>query len=479
MTEKAVPEFPEMPTDALSPTPLSLVQLAHAKQRVWGLAYIQQNRTRRRASWIAAAILAAYVSFSAFRIFTYYPIAVRLEHSLFTGYSPLLLAMLPTLVRRDGGRSGSSWALFWVVLVSDVSASSGLFSTGQYLNAAVYVMAEILIGTLLPWGLRISDDPSVDWNLVALERITVARTARGGHTYPSIIDTPRKAEEIAAAWLRRFGYRDALVTPVGADDGVDAGSFGAVAQVKWTQRPITAPDVRDLAGTGAPGQARYFFSKSGYTKPALRWAKDFEHPVRLFILGDDGNLLACNYRARRSLWNAPSHIPVASRVPASRGLPPISIFFGIGSLLIASRYASATIRLFISNQTALAVSCAIGALLLVSIFIRYLAFPVTRIIWNIRRRKPASIAEAFNGPALPEVDKGLPSDAFVGFEQDLIRRIIDLGLDILVYARAFHRIFCSRRLKPPVTSAPWPFGTVLSLSKKAIRAAENRIGLRA
>lgn len=113
----------------------------------------------------------------------------------------------------------------------------------------------------------------------------LVRSARGGHSYKSLIDSPRKAEEIAAAWLRRFGYRDALVTPVGPDDGVDAGSFGAVAHGKWTGRPVSAPDVRRLAGTGKPGQARFLFSKSGYTKPALRWAADPERTVKLFIMG--------------------------------------------------------------------------------------------------------------------------------------------------------------------------------------------------
>jgi hypothetical protein len=292
--------------------------------------------------------------------------------------------------------------------VVDAVGGSGLLANGEYALGVSYVLSVLGIGAVLLWGLHIPDDPSVDWDLVFLEQLSVVRSARGGHSYAPIIGSPRKAEEIAAAWLRRFGYRDALVTPVGVDDGVDAGSFGAVAQVKWTKRPIGAKDVRDLAGTGRPGQARFSISKSGYTKPALRWAADPERLVHLFIMGDDGNIVACNYRARRSLWHAPPHVPVASRKPASRWLPWVCITGGVFALLDAIFFAYAMVRIFLVGQALLGVVFGVMAVALAAVFVPTVLLPGVRITRNVRRGQLAEIRESFRGPRLPEVDKGLP-----------------------------------------------------------------------
>jgi hypothetical protein len=318
-----------------------------------------------------------------------------------------------------------------------------------------YVLSALGIGGVLAWGLHIPDDPSVDWDLVFFEQLFVVGSARGGHSYAPIVDSPRKAEEVAAAWLRRFGYRDAQVTPVGADDGVDAGSFGAVVQVKWTKRPIGAPDVRDLAGTGRPGQARFFFSKSGYTKPALRWAARPEHPVHLFIMGDDGNILACNYRARRSLWHAPPHVPAASRRPAPRWLPWACIAGGTCALLDAAFFAYAMIRVFLDGQTLLGLMFGIMALASAAVFVPAVFLPAVRIARNARKGQLTGIRESFRAPRPPDVDKGLPSDAFVGFEPDWAERILGWGIDAWVFSNAVHRALRGRgRLTGRAAAAP-------------------------
>ena len=335
----------------------------------------------------------------------------------------------------------------WVILTGDAALGSELLVDGKYLEGVTYVLSALGIGAVLCWGLHIPDDPSIDWNLVILEQFTVVRSARGGRSYSLIIDSPRKAEEIAAAWLRRLGFPDAQVTPIGADDGVDVRAFGAVAQVKWTGKPIGGPDVRDLAGTGKPGQARFFFSKSGYTKPALRWAADLDHPVRLFIMGEDGNVSACNYRARRSLWHAPLHVPVATRRPTSHSAHWVSIAVGIFSLVDAIFFVSVMVQTFLDGQVFTGVLFGTAALGMAAVCVPTIFLPTVRITSNIRRGQPPGIQESFSSPSRSEVDKGLPSDAFVGFEPDRIMRILDWGVDLWVQGRIIHRALRGRAVR--------------------------------
>jgi hypothetical protein len=445
MADGPMLEIPEISEDTPSAVPLTLAQRARAAQELWAAAYAERHRVRRSACWLVAIILSLYVSGCAFQVLASDDLFDRLGLAAVAGYGPLVVIMWASLDRLKGGRSGPSWAFAWAFVLADAAAgASGLFPRGEYLLGALYVVSALGIGAVLLWGLHIPDDPSVDWNLVVLERLTVVRSAHGGHSYPSIIDSPRKAEEIAAAWLRRLGYPDALVTQVGADHGKDTESFGAVAQVKWRISRATEPQVRDLAGSGKPGQARFFFSKSGYTKPALWWATDLEHPVQLFIMGDDGNILACNYRARRSLWHAPPHVPVASRLPASRGSIWLSVIGGTSSFLSAISFVYIMLHTFHTGRALVGVTCGVMALTLAFMSIRALFLPVIRITRNVRERQPPEIGKSFRGPRLPEIDRGLPPDAFIGFAPDPIGRVLDLGVDLWVFSRAVHRVFRGR-----------------------------------
>jgi hypothetical protein len=347
--------------------------------------------------------------------------------------------------RRQGEQTSLIWLGAWAILVCDAVASWGLLVPGDYLLGVPYVLSVLGIGAALSWGLRIPDDPSIDWNLIILEHFLIVRSARGGQSYAPVIESPRQAEKNAAVWLRRLAYPDALVTPVGPDDGIDVSSFRAVAQVKWKTKRVSAPEVRDLAGTGKPGQARFFFSRSGYTKPALRWAADPEHRVQLFTMGDDGNILACNYRAKRSLWNAPHHIPVASRRPPSRWLPWLCVTGGTFALMDTFFFAYVTMLIFSHGQVLMGVLFGAMALMLGSVCVPTIFLPAVRIITNVIAGRPAEILESFSGPRLPEVDLGLPSDAFVGFEPDRIRAVLDWGIDVWVYGTAMRRVFCGRR----------------------------------
>jgi len=441
MTDVPVPGSSE---NAPPSIPLTFAQRAHDAQESWAAAYAQEHRVRRRVSWTIAVILAVYVGGCTFRILGNADVLERLGGGLFAGYVPLQVIMLAAWERREGDWSGSTWAVGWTILTTDAALGSGLLVDGEYLMGVTYLLSVLGIGAVLSWGLHIPDDPSIDWNLVLFEQLALARSARGGRSYSSIIDGPRKAEEIAAAWLRRLGYPDALVTPVGPDDGVDVSACGAVAQVKWTGRPIGIRDVRDLAGTGKAGQARFFFSKSGYTKPALRWATDLEHPVRLFIMGEDGNIVACNYRAKRSLWYAPPHVPVAFRAPTSRWVPWVWIPLGIFTLLDAIFFAFAMIWTFLHGQVFPGVLMGAMALALTAVCVPTVFRPVARISGNIRRGQPPGIRESFNMPRPNEADTGLPSDAFVGFEPDKIMRILDWGTNLWVHAHVMHRVLRGR-----------------------------------
>ena len=446
MTDGPVLESPEISGETASPVPLTFAQRARAAQELWAPAYAQRHLARRSVSWLIAILLSLYVSVFAFRTLAGDSPLDRLGLAAVAGYGPLMVIMGASADRLRGGRSGRAWIFAWAILIANAAGgASGLFPHGEYLLGVLYVVSALGIGGVLFWGLHIPNDPSVDWNLVVLERLTVVQSARGGHSYPSIIDSPRKAEEIAAAWLRRLGYPDALVTRVGPDDGKDAQSFGAVAQVKWEESPTTAPEVRKAVGAGKSGQARLFFSKSGYTKPALRWATDLEHPAQLFIMGDDGNILACNYRARRSLWNAPPHVPVASRMPLSHRMIGVSVVGGVSSFVSAIFFVYVTLYTFHTGHALVGVVSGAMMLTLAFMSMHALFLPVIRVIRNVREGQPAEVGMSFRGPRLPEVDEGLPPNVFIGFAPDPIGRFLDLGIEFRVFSRAVHRVFSGKK----------------------------------
>lgn len=444
MSDGPISESPEGLATAPPPLPLTLVQRAYEAQKVWAPRYAQVHRVRRRVSWVIAAILAVYVSWCAFQMLGDAGVLAGLGCAVFAGYIPLHTVMLADQERRDGDWPVSSWVVAWVILVMDAALGSIWLAGGKYLMGVTCVLSALGIGALLSWGLRIPDDPSIDRDLALFEQFSVVRSARGGRSYAPIIDSPRKAEEIAAAWLRRMGYPDARVTPVGADDGVDVNALRAVAQVKWTKRPIGASDVRDLAGTGKAGQARFFFSKSGYTKPTLKWASDLEHPVGLFIMGDDGNVVACNYRAKRSLWRAPAHMPVAFRRPPSRLTPWISVTAGVFSLVGVITLTYLMTQTFVDGQVVTGVLFCAVLIVMAAVCVSAVVLPTIRISGNILRGRPAGIRESFERPPPPDVDGGLPSDTFVGFEPDMIVRMFDRGVDLWVQSRFLRRVLSGR-----------------------------------
>ncbi|MFF0836722.1 MULTISPECIES: restriction endonuclease [unclassified Streptomyces] len=97
-------------------------------------------------------------------------------------------------------------------------------------------------------------------------------------TPPQAIDW-RACEHIAAEHLRALGIADAEVTPARGDAGIDVRSEIAIAQVKHQRTPVGRPALQNLVGAAGPAHRgeikplRFFYSTSGYAKPAVEYAR--------------------------------------------------------------------------------------------------------------------------------------------------------------------------------------------------------------
>lgn len=121
------------------------------------------------------------------------------------------------------------------------------------------------------------------------------------------VQSPQDAELLAQEWMRYFGYRDAAVTPPGADMGFDVTSAKAVAQVTfWTTKKVGRPDIHMLRGAMLRGAAKrkavLLFSLSGYSRPAEEWAK--EENIALFVFDRSGSVEPVNHRATQIVRGA-------------------------------------------------------------------------------------------------------------------------------------------------------------------------------
>lgn len=91
-----------------------------------------------------------------------------------------------------------------------------------------------------------------------------------------------QAEVLVRDWMRKNGYRDAALTPQGADGGVDITSWKAIAQVKHQIKPVGLPAIQRTYGIALTTRRKaLFFSSSGYTPKAREWAR--QHGVVLHV----------------------------------------------------------------------------------------------------------------------------------------------------------------------------------------------------
>jgi len=93
--------------------------------------------------------------------------------------------------------------------------------------------------------------------------------------------TWRDYEEAAASFLAQLGYSGVGAAAAGADGGVDVWVTGTlVGQVKAQQTKVGSPPLQQLYGIASKENVQgLFFSKSGYSKPAIQWANSVEMPL--------------------------------------------------------------------------------------------------------------------------------------------------------------------------------------------------------
>jgi Restriction endonuclease len=263
----------------------------------------------------------------------------------------------------------------------------------------------------------------------------------------------RDAEDIAAAWVRRFGWADAEVTRDGQDNGIDVWAKGAVAQVKcWNQKKAGIEEVQRLAGSASPGQSCLFFSTHGYTRAALVWTYHPDHRMALFQLLLDGRLVACNSHAWRVMRQTPFRLPYAVRRPllskarkvyASLGtlMIPLSLYFLYVAAIGLMHGALATFlgRSFIFWTALLGLSCLGTA-------VHSLGPEAHRFVLAWRRYKAtrswADWCDAFK--IEPDRDAGTPPDLFVGHDLHWLVRLHFFREDLDQWWRFTRRGLVSR-----------------------------------
>jgi hypothetical protein len=114
------------------------------------------------------------------------------------------------------------------------------------------------------------------------------------------IRSPDDAEQVAAEWMRHFGFEDARCTAAGTDGGVDVRSREAVAQVKAQLTPVGRPELQALYGVARSESRRpLFFSLMSYTAAAMAWADEVQ--MALFRFDHAGTVEAVNLAAERLL----------------------------------------------------------------------------------------------------------------------------------------------------------------------------------
>jgi len=108
------------------------------------------------------------------------------------------------------------------------------------------------------------------------------------------------AQTNACAWLRYQGFFDAGVVADPGTAGADIRGSDVVAQVKFTPKPATIDEIKELnAVMIATKRQGFYFSVSGFTEEAVEWG-DMAGVmlVRLILDGDPANESARKWMRR-------------------------------------------------------------------------------------------------------------------------------------------------------------------------------------
>ena len=109
--------------------------------------------------------------------------------------------------------------------------------------------------------------------------------------------TWQAAETLALSHMLSLGFDDAALTGSGADGGIDVVSSDAIAQVKFYSSPIGIAEVQRLRGTAVLHAQVLFYSNSGYTTSAKKFALD--SGVALFTYSTDLEVTPANSHAQQ------------------------------------------------------------------------------------------------------------------------------------------------------------------------------------
>lgn len=109
--------------------------------------------------------------------------------------------------------------------------------------------------------------------------------------------SPRRAEFLAAQWIRALGEPSARVTSFVGDGGVDVESDNYLAQVKHYQGKVGPAPIRELVGVSrVDGRRPLFFTSGSYTSSAVSFANSSDLPLFIYS-ASDGTLVGANTRA--------------------------------------------------------------------------------------------------------------------------------------------------------------------------------------
>ncbi|WP_412542987.1 restriction endonuclease [Longispora sp. K20-0274] len=440
------------PTGEPAEVKLGPAQVAAAAQRRWAAEYSTRHRTRRGTAWLVAVTLATVAGVGMASAFTPAPVWVRVAGAVMFSSGSLVEIKLAASENRAGYQDPKDWVagwafmLFWAVLACAALVSHG--HAGQGWVTFGCGLAALIVLTV---GLRIPACPHVDWTLANLDYLMNVNTRRAStnDVAPPVGDY-RHAEEIAAAWLRRFGFTDAEATPVGPDDGVDVIAAGAVAQVKlWKTKNVGIKDVQRIAGAARSGQARIFFAARGYTKPAIKWANDPENRVALFILEDDGHLFARNHHAADILLRTRQRLPAASRAPMKAWMKvSAAVVFLFGFLVFSGALLAVLLAPTAPSGEAIAILTLFWLLQGLS-FLLAVGKDIRRLLRNVRDGERGSRWPGWRNLVVDDPvdgrDAGLASDLYVGHEPSLLLRIVRfIGTSDRLRRRTARRIKIAR-----------------------------------
>ena len=243
-----------------------LYEVAGALQVRWTKQYVQDHQLRRKLSWALAVPLAVYLAFGLYRMVGGGWWNAFLIPVFFTAVPLGCIHTAAELARQNYPSVGHWTIASSLFLVSAVGFAVTYHEPWNLQYGILHTIVALAIPSTLGYGLHITLNPAVDWDLVMLDFISRAQSAERSAAHDYQISDYNQAEEVAAAWLRRFGYADAKVsgkTESGHDDGVNIFAARAVAQVKyWVTKRVGIKHVQQLAGAAQPWQDKLFFAAS-------------------------------------------------------------------------------------------------------------------------------------------------------------------------------------------------------------------------